>query len=216
MILVAAAEQNAGRGQRGNSWEAQPGKNVTASFYFRPSNILPESQFCISETVALAIVDTLASYGIDARVKWPNDIYVANGKICGILIENAIMGREITRCIVGIGLNVNQTEFLSDAPNPVSMAQAAGHGFDLEDVEQTLCRHLERATEALADPERVHERYMGSLWRGDGRYWPFMLPGSEEEFLARIESIDPTGHINLRRDDGGLCKYAFKEVIFQL
>ena len=127
---VAIAEcQTAGRGQRGNTWESAPGENVTMSVLLHPDGIEPRRQFAISEAVALGVAETLDIYlpaGMRAEVKWPNDIYVGNRKICGILIENRITSTTIERAIAGIGLNVNQELFVSDAPNPVSLRQLTG------------------------------------------------------------------------------------------
>ena len=94
--VVSARRQTAGRGQRGNGWEAEEGKNLTFSVFFRPENFRARDQFALSEAVALAVVETLAGEGIEARVKWPNDIYVGDRKICGILIEHAVMGMNVS------------------------------------------------------------------------------------------------------------------------
>lgn len=213
--LTAARSQTAGRGQRGNSWEAEPGKNVTASMQFRPEGIAPALQFAVSEAVALAVTDTLASFGITAKIKWPNDIYVADSKICGILIENSLMGQEIVRSIAGIGLNVNQTEFLSDAPNPVSMRKITGREYSIEEVAEKLAEKLYARLEGLsARREAVHEEFQKSLWRGDGKKYPYRDVESGEEFLASIEKIEPSGHLVLREPEGSLRRYSFKEVIF--
>lgn len=132
-LAVMAREQTAGRGQRGNSWEAEPGMNITLSLMLRPQGLHPGRQFVISQAVSLAIVDLLDTLvpGRKVSIKWPNDIYIDDRKVCGILIENSITGLSITRCIVGIGLNVNQLRFLSDAPNPVSVAQLTGEAYDV-------------------------------------------------------------------------------------
>ena len=127
--IVLTHDQTAGRGQRGNSWEAEPGMNLTFSLCLEPSSILPSEQFLLSEAVALGVADAVAqALGLDTQqeeitVKWPNDIYAGNRKIAGILIEHSIRGNRIAKSIAGIGLNVNQRLFRSDAPNPVSMHQ---------------------------------------------------------------------------------------------
>lgn len=212
MTMVTAVEQTAGRGQRGNTWESEPGKNLTFSFYIQP-DMLPAEQFAISEAVALAFVDLLAGCGVEARVKWPNDIYVGDKKICGILIENSIMGKSISQSVVGAGLNVNQTEFLSDAPNPVSMKNITGKEYELEEVADRLGEALENRLAMLGDKASLHSDYMGCLWRGDGRRHRFYDVREDRELEAEIESIELTGHLNLRHD-GGISRYAFKEVIF--
>lgn len=213
MTLVYAVDQTAGRGQRGNSWEAEPAMNLTLSFYFRPEGVKPAEQFAVSEAVALAVASLLDGYGIDAKVKWPNDIYVADRKICGILIENSIMGTEIARCVVGIGLNVNQEVFLSDAPNPVSMKMITRQNYDLVEVMEALGETLESYLGRLDDREGLKREYMARLWRNDGRDYPFAATVSSERFMARIEDVAPTGHLHLLRD-GIRHTYAFKEIAF--
>ena len=134
MTMVIADTQTAGRGQRGNSWESEPGRNLTFTLLHRPEGIAPREQFAISEATALAIADFLEETGIRAKVKWPNDIYADDGKIAGILIELSLTGSAITDSRIGVGLNVNQREFRSDAPNPVSMANLLGADTDISRV----------------------------------------------------------------------------------
>lgn len=119
--VAVCRRQTAGRGQRGNKWESEPGKNLTFSILLCP-DIEARSQFEMSMLVSLAVADFIdAVLGRRAaKVKWPNDIYVADGKICGILIENRLSGTMLERAVAGIGINVNQTVFRSGAPNPVS------------------------------------------------------------------------------------------------
>ena len=119
--------QRAGRGQRGNSWESQPGKNLTFSLLLRPEHIPANQQFLLSQAVSLAATDVLNRYASGFSIKWPNDIYWEDKKIAGILIENVLSGSTFARSIVGIGLNINQERFISDAPNPVSLFQITGH-----------------------------------------------------------------------------------------
>lgn len=136
-VCIRTDRQIGGRGQRGNSWEAAPGKNLTLSLMFRPEGLRPAQQFSISEAVALGVCDLLAEHGIAAKIKWPNDIYVADSKIAGILIEHSLMGTGFQYTIAGIGLNVNQTTFLSDAPNPVSMAQLTAPATEYNPYEES-------------------------------------------------------------------------------
>lgn len=221
--IVAARNQTAGRGQRGNSWETEPGKNLTFSFHFSPENILPREQFVISEAIALAMTGVLNRYGIEARVKWPNDIYVEDRKICGILIENSIMGTRIADSIIGAGLNVNQEIFLSDAPNPVSMRQLTGVDYDLDEVGEIVEENIRKYFEYLklpGDRGELERLYHASLWRNDGSAYPFVDTASVEGFEARIRRVEPTGHLMLDvQRDGETAErrvYAFKEVGFVL
>ena len=216
--VVTAAAQTAGRGQRGNSWESLPGANITMSMLIEPRDVTASQQFAVSEVVSLAVVDTLREFlGDDApvAVKWPNDIYWNDRKICGILIENVLCGTRILRSVVGIGLNVNQREFLSDAPNPVSMYQIAGHEFDVEEVLQILsqnimgyCGEYLSSSEGM---EQLHGLYMRNLWRREGLH-PYRDTATGRTFNARIAAISPEGLLTLEEPDGHTAIYAFKEV----
>ncbi len=211
--VVAARAQTAGRGQRGNSWEAEPGKNLTFSLLLRPDAVDAVDQFRISEAVSLGVVDALRSeVHLPERiaVKWPNDIYFDNRKICGILIENSLMGRSIKHSIAGIGINVNQREFRSDAPNPVSLWQITGR-------EIPLAPFLDKVTAAVLSrldmpSNELHLEYMQALWGRDGRTYRDTATG--EIFSAKITDVALSGHITLQPDSFGEGPrvYAFKEV----
>lgn len=218
-FAIATREQTAGRGQRGNTWESEPGANLTFSLLLKPGIIDAAHQFELSMIVSLAITDTVdaifAESGspLKAEIKWPNDIYVANKKICGILIENTLTGRNIERAIAGIGLNVNQTRFVSDAPNPASLRQFTGREYELAPLLERLCSAINgdlAAYEAAPDTDALTDRYMSRLWRREG-LWPFATPGGEL-FKASIESVSPDGTLTL----SGNRRFAFKEVAFIL
>ncbi len=213
--LVLTHNQTAGRGQRGNSWEAAPGMNLTMSLFLRPACIAPARQFLISEAVAIGVaedVEQALGSRADApvKIKWPNDIYVGDRKIAGILIENVIAGASLSQSIAGIGLNVNQTEFLSDAPNPVSLRQLTSERFDIEALALGIA---ERIIALLAEPEALHPRFLRSLWRFDGSAHPFRHPdGSVHQYM--IDTVLPQGLLRLR-DAQGVCRdFAFKEIAF--
>ena len=121
LSVVAVRCQTKGRGQRTNTWETAPGQNLTFSIVLKDLQILPSEQIAISQITALSVVDFLASHGIEAKIKLPNDIYVDAKKICGILIENSICSNKMKWSIIGIGINVNQTTFPSSLPNPTSI-----------------------------------------------------------------------------------------------
>lgn len=217
-VMVLAHTQTAGQGQRGNSWESEPGKNLTFSVLYRPTELPPMSQFSMSEAVALAVVDFLDNHGIGAKVKWPNDIYVGDRKICGILIRHSVMGAYVSYSVIGVGIDVNQKIFVSDAPNPVSMWQITGEEYDLTSLEKEIASIMERRLASIHDQEArtsLHKEFMGKLWRGDGAYYPFTDASSGETFRARIEDIASHGPMTLRLEDGSRRTYAFKEVSFQ-
>lgn len=219
-VMIVAREQTAGRGQRGNSWESEPGANLTFSAFVRLPQIPARRQFALSEGVALAVADTLAAFGIEVKVKWPNDIYVGDRKICGILIEHAIMGTGLTHSIIGAGINVNQRRFLSPAPNPVSMWQLLGRETPVEAVREEMMRRLEDCFGRMDDEEgrmAVHAEFLRRLWRSDGKAYPFRDTATGEVFDARIEGIDPDGPLLLRLPaDATLRTYLFKQVEFLL
>lgn len=216
-VMVTAYRQTAGQGQRGNSWESEPGKNLTFSIFYRPMHLPPMDQFSMSEAVALGVVKFLRNHGINAKVKWPNDIYVDDKKICGILIRHSILGETISYSVIGVGINVNQSEFLSDAPNPVSMKQITRKSYDLLPLENEIADILKNSLDRITELEyrkRLHHDFFKNLWRGDGNSYPFMETSTRQKFLASIESIAPHGPISLRLSDSSIRTYAFKEVSF--
>ena len=206
--------QTAGRGQKGNSWEAEPGKNITLSLLIKQPDVAVRDQFLISEAVALAVVDVVDKMGIHATVKWPNDIYCGDKKLGGILIEHSLMGNAIGHTIVGLGLNVNQTVFVSDAPNPVSLAQLTGTEHDLDAIMRQLGERITQLCHFGSDDERqaLHERYLSRLYRNDGCEHPFALPDGTT-FTASIVDVGRDGMLTLKHStDGTIHQYAFKQV----
>lgn len=149
----------------------------------------------------------------DVTVKWPNDIYWKNKKIAGVLIENLLMGNSISHTIVGVGLNVNQKKFLSDAPNPVSMATATKRHFNLDDELQKLVSAIKfRYLQLIkGDFSSLRAQYFKALYRADNFYYYQDENGS---FAAKIDSVGDDGILSLRLVDGEIRKYAFKEVSF--
>jgi biotin--[acetyl-coA-carboxylase] ligase len=214
---LAAHAQSAGRGQRGNTWESAPGENLTMSVMLRPEGVMPAGQFCISEAVAVGVAETLTEIlgsGAGVAVKWPNDIYVADSKICGILIENVITGKSISRSIAGIGLNINQRRFLSDAPNPVSLYQLTGRTFSVDEIARSLTDRIADIYSEFIPTKRLealHERYKALLWRRRG-FYPYYDIIAGERIRGAISAIAPTGHLTLTLPDGTSRTYAFKEV----
>lgn len=219
--VVVTHNQTSGRGQRGCQWEAEPGKNLTFSLYLQPTEVAPDHQFMISEIVALAVAGTVEralAEAVDSdrvAVKWPNDIYVDDRKIAGILIEHTLQGNTISQTIAGVGLNVNQTEFVSDAPNPVSLAQLARHEYPLAGLLMEICNEVTTRL-AAPDPAAIHAEFKHKLWRNDGMPHPFTLPDGTP-FEATIENIEPDGRLLLRRVGAEQSEaYFFKEVAFTL
>lgn len=215
--VIQAYVQTAGRGQKGNSWEAAPGKNATFSQLIKKPRIDVKEQFFLSEAVSLAIVDALEHYVDGLKIKWPNDIYYKDSKLCGILIENSLGDDGIEHTIAGVGVNLNQRLFLSGAPNPVSLLNITGQIYDIEEVTYRICENIERYTDFDGSREQLdalHERYLSKLYRHDGKTHPFVLPDGCS-FEASIEAVAPDGTITLRHaKDDTLHDYSFKQVGF--
>lgn len=218
-LVIAARAQSAGRGQRGNSWESEPGRNLTFSYLIRPEGFDAARQFELSIVTAIAVRDSLARLLPDAltprlTVKWPNDIYFDDLKICGILIECQLTGRELQSAIAGIGINVNQRRFVSDAPNPVSLAQIIGRETKLEPLLDDIAASLEAALTAYIaapDPERLLTDFRERQWRRDGLHlWRDRLTG--EVIEASIINVASDGPMTLRLTDGSERTYSFKEI----
>lgn len=211
MTVVWACFQTAGRGQGANHWESEPGKNLTFSMRIRPAGIPASGQYIISMLVAVATSEYLArTLNCEVQVKWPNDIYIGDRKIAGILIENRLAGRHIKDCIIGIGLNVNQKVFRSDAPNPVSMVQVDGTERDCGEVLRALTDCCSRYIEDF-DAIDIRRRYRSILYRRTGFHGYRDASG---RFSAEIADVEDDGHIVLRDTAGRCRRYAFKEVAF--
>ncbi|MBR2867015.1 MAG: biotin--[Alistipes sp.] len=216
MDIIWAEHQTSGRGQRGHSWHSTEGDNLTFSVVLTPTFLPIVEQFLLSEVVALALVATLADYDIACRIKWTNDIYAGDRKIVGVLIEHALAGDTLARTIVGIGLNVNQTTFPDDLPNPTSMATVRGTTFDRKEVLTTFMAHLQRLYSQLeaGDKRGIEELYRATMYHLDERH-TYAYP-SGERFTATIRGVRPSGELLLEHDDSAIREYAFKEVEFVL
>ncbi len=212
--VVITDFQEAGKGLDANSWESEKGKNLLMSFLVYPRYIKPEKQFLLNKIVSLAVVDVVREFlpKKELKIKWPNDVYVGDKKICGILINNLIKGNEMTSSVIGVGLNVNQTEFLSDAPNPVSMKNISEKEYDLEAVFVRFCDFLNRRCRGLMqDKERINQDYLSHLYRF-GKYALYKIATKEVE--ARITGIDSYGRLCLETRDARKYTCDLKEVEF--
>jgi len=209
-LCCMAEYQTAGKGCGENSWESERGKNLTFSVLLHPTEIRANCQFRISEAVSVALCETLETRLHErVEIKWPNDIYVGDRKICGILIENRLKGSLMTDSIVGIGLNVNQRTFVSDAPNPVSIVQLIGEETDREALLQAFLTALSKAMET--EPEILDEAYRSRLYRREGMH---QFCDSEGEFEAKVLNVLDDGRLVLLDTHGKARIYSFKEVQF--
>ena len=213
LLVVSTEYQTKGRGQGTNTWESERGKNLLFSILCHPVWVPVAGQFVISEAVALAIRDTLATLAEGFTIKWPNDIYWNDKKICGILIENALGAGHIKYCIAGIGLNVNQEEFYSDAPNPVSLRQILGKDADREALLEDIAGRVSNNLDMLRNGNyaAIGSEYTSWLYRLHG-FYPYR--DAEGTFEAALVEVEDDGHLVLRDKADTIRRYAFKEVEF--
>lgn len=227
IILATADYQSAGRGQTGNTWESARGQNLLFSILVHPTSLLASQLFIISEAIALSLSESVTEClssdaanldkELDVKVKWPNDIYINDSKVAGILIETELQGQYVKRAIIGVGLNVNQLRFESDAPNPVSLRQLSGHTYERSFILSSIMgRFKQYYTQVLAGTYApIHAAYRQALYRGETQtLWPFQ--DQNGPFMAGIAHVEPDGHLVLLDSTGRQRRYAFKEVSFIL
>jgi BirA family biotin operon repressor/biotin-[acetyl-CoA-carboxylase] ligase len=224
-VLVTAEFQSAGRGADTNRWESERGKNLLFSLRLMPKSLPARRMFAISEATALAVKDSLdtflpsqlSTFNFQLStflVKWPNDIYYGDSKVAGILIENDLQGPLVQRSTIGIGINVNQRRFLSDAPNPRSLADIVGHDverrFVLERFMESFTHHFRQIEDGNPEAlDALHETYKSHLYRLGEEH---SYSDKDGTFRATLTDVEPTGHLILRDTEGILRRYAFKEV----
>lgn len=205
-VAVCTDYQTAGRGCGTNHWESERGQNLLFSMLIHPSNVPASRQFHISMAISMAICEALGEYIGDLSIKWPNDIYWRNGKICGILIEHTLQGSAIKDSIIGVGLNVNQRTFHSDAPNPVSVWQICECDTDREQLLHGILKAFDRLL-----GRDIRRQYLSMLYRRQG-FHPYT--DCNGVFMAELVDVEDSGLLVLRDDNGKERRYAFKEVQF--
>lgn len=215
--LVTTDFQTRGHGQVGTSWESDCGENLMFTFVYRPKDVRATEQFYLSEIACLAVAQTLDAYVEGVSVKWPNDVYVGEQKICGMLLNHQLRGAMVESTMVGIGINVNQPRFVSDAPNPISLWQLLGHRIDTEAVLESFVRHFETLYTwwIRGEKTRLRNLYQQRLFRREGVH-PYEDTATGERFWATIEQVAPSGLLTLRDNAGELRTFDFKAVQFQL
>lgn len=215
MTVVTAEYQTAGRGQGVHTWESNRSENLLFSVLTHPVMVPVRSQFLLSEAGALALKEVLDGYTDGITLKWPNDIYWNDRKLSGTLIETSIGGGRIKNCVFGIGLNVNQKTFESDAPNPVSLAQILGHDIDREQLFKQIVAAFEKYYCMLENGQydAISALYHEALYRRQGFY---MYEDGDGRFEGAIVEVGDDGLLVLRDRDGRFREYEFREVKFVL
>lgn len=209
--VFLAYNQTSGRGQQNNHWESEPGKNLTFSIFLKPQFLDIARQFMLSKVVCLGLVALLSEFVNNVKIKWPNDIYIGDKKICGILIENAVMKGQINQSIIGVGLNVNQTVFLSDAPNPVSLKQLTGKEYNIDELLDKLIVHFEHFYQKLEAGlyEEIDKLFLDKLYRLN-EYHPFR--DKKHKYTGKITGVNEIGQLQIKEKTGEVHEYHFKEV----
>ncbi len=212
-VIVCGFQEN-GKGLDHNQWESEAGKNVCLSFCVCPDYIKPEEQFLLNKVVSLAVADLVKELipRKKVRIKWPNDVYVGDKKIAGILINNSIQGNKMNSSIVGIGLNVNQQKFLSEAPNPISLKMLSKKDYDLDWMVSRLCDYINlRFRGLMQNRSKIDTEYLENLYRFN-TYASFKIGAQAVE--AKITGLDKYGKLCLDSKDGKAFCCDLKEVEF--
>lgn len=208
--LVITDQQTRGRGQRGNTWEAEPGQNLTFSLVLRPASLPVKNQFYLNIIASLAIVDFLKRFGLSSEVKWPNDVMVNGRKVSGILIENQVRGTHFDHVVVGIGLNINQENF--SAGKPTSLKLETGKSHELSNCLDDLLKNLEARYLQLREEKwsALKEAYIRAMfWFQERR----TFASGEETFEGMIAGIDEAGKLVVQHGNR-LRTFDLKEISF--
>jgi len=214
--VIYTDTQTAGRGQRGTKWRAEAGKNIALSIILYPRHIRADGQFGLSMAVALGVCKFVqeAAPQLPVCIKWPNDIYIGNQKVAGILIENTVQGGLLASSVVGIGVNVNQTDF-GGLPNATSLCLAAGQQFELIGLVQKLCSFVETAYLAL-QPDKmtaIKRQYLQNLYQF-GQMRRFKRPDDLAVFEARITDVLNNGLLQLTYPDAVTENFDLKQLVW--
>ncbi len=211
--IIRTGEQTKGRGYHTNTWESEKDKNFLFSILLLPTWLKPENQFMLSKAVSLGILKYLKRYKKGFTIKWPNDIYYQDKKIAGILIENSIQGNSVSSAIIGIGININQQEFKSKAPNPISLNQITDLHFELDSELKILSDCLNKYYNLLrsGSTAEIDKQYLRNLF---GLNEMRKYSADDEMFNAKVHAIGPYGTLLLQTESGEVREFGFKEVSF--
>ena len=209
-LMVTASYQTVGNGQRGKSWESLKGDNLLISIVIEP-NISIQNQFLLSKCVALALYDLLSLYANDVSIKWPNDILVGRQKIAGILIQNILKRNEITHSVIGVGLNVNQTEFKTYSPKATSLKLLLNRTFDISIIQEELLKYLAERIKQLRSGVDQQKEYLSVLFLNN-KITVFESDG--QKFMGIIKGVSQKGKLHIQLEDDSVAEFDDQEVKF--
>lgn len=208
--VIITDYQSGGRGLGAHTWLSEPGKNILMSWVVYPAFLSVSDQFQLSKAVSLAITDFLSQYSMDAKIKWPNDILCGGEKICGILIENSVLGTQLSHSIVGIGLNVHQEIFPGFPWKATSMRLQTG----ISDAPGVLAERLTNSLQArygqLAEngSGAISRAYLDRLYRKDELS---VFTEENTRFRGVIRGVDELGQIQIE-SGSSTGSYGFHEI----
>jgi BirA family biotin operon repressor/biotin-[acetyl-CoA-carboxylase] ligase len=211
--IVVCEKQTAGRGQQNNIWESKKGENLTMSLILRPK-IAAADLFLLSKVFSLAVVRALNQYGINALIKWPNDIYVENRKIAGILIEHSFCGEKLSFSVIGLGLNIKQKNFAPMNVTPTSVILETGKAYSNDEVLLLILNNFNSLYALLENEVKapINDGYMEKLYRKEG-FFPYKKQNGEV-LIAEITDVAVSGELILRDKEGKISSFLFKEVSY--
>jgi len=212
--VVVADYQTSGKGQHGNIWIGDTGKNLYLTIILSPGKLRIEDQFYLSMAISLGVFDALSALFDSISLKWPNDIYYQDKKLGGILIENSVAGAFINSSVAGIGINVNQLEFPASLPNPVSVIQITGKKSDLTSLLNIILKYTDDRYQLLLEGEisKLKNDYLKALYKFD-TFCQFEADG--EVFSAKITDVKSTGELVVETSEGVKKSYWFKEIEYR-
>lgn len=211
--VIITDNQTAGRGQRGNTWEASSGENLTFSLILKPNFLKASDQFQLNVAISMGVFDFLSEFlDEDLSVKWSNDIYYGDQKMGGILIENSLQGYQIGHSVIGIGLNINQTDFNNLRATSLRKITKNPLNYDLSEMLEKLVEKLEKNYLKIKNNEyeSLKIKYLANLFRFQ-KYHYFKTNG--QQFLGKIVGIDETGKLGIETE-GNVIYFDFKAVEF--
>ncbi|MFP4025413.1 MAG: biotin--[acetyl-CoA-carboxylase] ligase [Thiohalospira sp.] len=211
--IVYTHDQKAGRGLGRNTWESEKGKNLTFSIILYPDFLPIEHHYMLSKIISLGLFEYASSKVSDIKIKWPNDIYFNDKKLAGILIENSIKGSTINYSVAGIGLNLNQEQFFSNAPNPVSLKQITGENYSVKDELVQVRQHIKKFYQKLQSGQLkdINRRYIECMYRFN-KFHKFCW--NNQVFRAKITGVNEYGHLQVLTSDNEIKEFEFKEIEF--
>ena len=207
-LVVTASYQSGGNGQRGKAWESNANENLLLSVVIEPKLKLDE-QSLISKIVALSVCDLLKSLGIEAEIKWPNDILVAKQKIAGLLIQNKLQGNYITHSVIGLGFNVNQLVFKDYSPKATSLKLQLNKEYEVLEIQEQFLSFLSERLKRLKVGENQENEYLNSLFLKDK---PAAFESDNKQFMGIIKGVSESGKLLIQLEDGSITAFENQQI----